>query len=84
MRRYPKLLRIPNDYHRAFEDVFNHTSTKWARGTSSPPITNDSPTSPSPTSSSQNLKSLRLKYPTVDKERMKELAKAKQLLENEG
>jgi len=73
-----------NDYQQAFENVFNHTSTKWAPWYVIPAdhkwfthiAVSDIIIS--------KLKSLHLKYPTLDKDRMQQLEKAKQLLENES
>src|SRR5947207_1443285 len=72
-----------NDYQKAFEAVFNHTSTKWAPWYVIPADHKWFTHAAGADIINSKLKSLNLKYPTVDKDRMQELEKAKQLLENE-
>jgi len=71
------------DYHGAFENVFSHTSTKWAPWYVIPADHKWFTHIAVADIIISKLKSLHLKYPTVDKDRMQELEKAKQLLENE-
>ena len=73
-----------DDYQKAFEDVFNHTSTKWAPWYIIPAdhkwfthvAVSDIIIS--------KLKSLNLKYPSVSKERLQELQIDRELLESES
>lgn len=73
-----------DNYQKAFEDVFNHTSTKWAPWYLIPAdhkwfthvAVSDIIIS--------KLKSLNLKYPSVSKERLQELQIDRELLENES
>ena len=73
-----------DDYQKAFEDVFNHTSTSWAPWYVIPAdhkwfthvAVSDIIVS--------KLKSLNLKYPSVSKERLQELQIDKELLESES
>jgi PPK2 family polyphosphate:nucleotide phosphotransferase len=73
-----------SDYQKAFEDVFNHTNTrlapwyvipadhKWFTRVAVADII------------IAKLKSMNLKYPTVSKDRLKELQIAREMLESEG
>jgi PPK2 family polyphosphate:nucleotide phosphotransferase len=73
-----------DDYQKAFEDVFNHTSTRWAPWYVIPAdhkwfthvAVSDIIIS--------KLKSLNLKYPSVSKERQQELQINRELLESES
>jgi len=73
-----------DDYQKAFEDVFNHTSTRWAPWYVIPAdhkwfthvAVSDIIIS--------KLKSLNLKYPSVSKERLQELQIDRELLESES
>jgi PPK2 family polyphosphate:nucleotide phosphotransferase len=73
-----------DDYQKAFEDVFNHTSTKWAPWYVIPAdhkwfthvAVSDIIIS--------KLKSLNLNYPSVSKERLQELQINRELLESES
>ena len=73
-----------DDYHEAFENVFSHTSTKWAPWYVIPADHKWFTHIAVADIIISKLKSLHLKYPTVDKDRMQELEKAKQLLEQES
>jgi PPK2 family polyphosphate:nucleotide phosphotransferase len=72
-----------NDYQKAFEEVFNHTSTSWAPWYIIPADHKWFTHVAVADIINSKLKSMQLKYPTVDKERSKELEQAKQILENE-
>lgn len=73
-----------DDYMRAFESVFNHTSTKWAPWYIIPADHKWFTRAAVADIIVTKLKSLRLKYPTVGEAHAAELLKAKELLENEG
>src|ERR1700694_3487801 len=73
-----------NDYQKAFEAAFNHTSTKWAPWYVIPADHKWFTHVAVADIINSKLKSLNLKYPSVSKERMKELQVAKEMLENEG
>ena len=73
-----------DDYQEAFEGVFNHTSTKWAPWYVIPANHKWFAHAAVADIIISKLKSLQLQYPTVSKERMRELVKAKELLENES
>ena len=73
-----------NDYQKAFEAVFNHTSTKWAPWYVIPADRKWFTHVAVADIIISKLKSLNLKYPTVSKEHMQELQAAKELLESEG
>ena len=72
-----------NDYQKAFEAAFNHTSTRWAPWHIIPAdhkwfthvAVADIITS--------KLKSLNLKYPTLDKDHRQDLERAREILEGE-
>ena len=72
-----------NDYHKAFEDMFRHTSTKWAPWYIVPADHKWFTHVAVADIIVSKLKSMNLSYPTVSKARMKELAQAKKLLESE-
>ncbi len=72
-----------NDYQKAFEAVFNYTSTKWAPWYIIPADHKWFTHVAVADIIISKLKSLNLKYPTLDKDRMKELARAKEILEAE-
>src|SRR5438876_1464023 len=73
-----------DDYQEAFEAVFNHTSTKWAPWYVIPANHKWFAHAAVADIIVSKLKSLNLQYPTVSKEHMRELIKAKELLENES
>jgi len=73
-----------DDYQEAFEAVFNHTSTKWAPWYVIPANHKWFAHAAVADIIISKLKSLELQYPTVSTERMRELVKAKELLENES
>ena len=73
-----------NDYQKAFEAVFNHTSTKWAPWYVIPADHKWFTHVAVADIIVSKLKSLDLKYPTVSKEHLKELQVARELLENES
>ncbi len=73
-----------DDYQEAFEAVFNHTSTKWAPWYVIPANHKWFAHAAVADIIISKLKSLNLQYPTVSKEHMRELIKAKELLENES
>jgi len=73
-----------NDYQKAFEAVFNHTSTKWAPWYVIPADHKWFTHVAVADIIVSKLKSLNLKYPTVSKEHQQELQAARELLENEG
>ena len=73
-----------NDYQKAFEAVFNHTSTKWAPWYVIPADHKWFTHVAVADIIISKLKSLDLKYPTVSKERMQELQVARELLESES
>jgi PPK2 family polyphosphate:nucleotide phosphotransferase len=73
-----------NDYQKAFEAVFNHTSTKWAPWYVIPADHKWFTHVAVADIIVSKLKSLNLKYPTVSKEHLQELQAARELLESEG
>src|SRR5207245_788829 len=73
-----------NDYQKAFEAVFNHTSTRWAPWYVIPADHKWFTRVAVADIIISKLKSLDLKYPTVSKDHMKELQIARELLESEG
>src|SRR5216684_2499833 len=73
-----------DDYQKAFEAVFNHTSTKWVPWYIIPADHKWFIRVAVADIIVQKLKSLDLKYPTVSKERMQELQIAREMLESEG
>jgi PPK2 family polyphosphate:nucleotide phosphotransferase len=72
-----------NDYQKAFEAVFNHTSTKWAPWHIIPADHKWFTHVAIADIINAKLKSLNLKYPVLNKERLQELANARQILESE-
>jgi PPK2 family polyphosphate:nucleotide phosphotransferase len=72
-----------NEYQKAFEEVFNHTSTKWAPWYVIPADHKWFTHVAIADIIVAKLKSMNLSYPMVSKARMKELAQAKKLLESE-
>ena len=72
-----------NDYQKAFEAVFNHTSTGWAPWYVIPADHKWFTHVAVADIINSKLKSLNLKYPTVSKERMQELQIAREMLEKE-
>jgi len=72
-----------NDYQKAFEAVFNHTSTKWAPWYVIPADHKWFTHVAVADIIISKLKSLNLKYPTVSKEHLQELQAARELLESE-
>ena len=73
-----------DDYQRAFEDVFNHTSTKWAPWYIIPADHKWFTRAAVADIIISKLKTMDLKYPTLSKEHMKELLVARELLKGEG
>jgi PPK2 family polyphosphate:nucleotide phosphotransferase len=73
-----------DDYQEAFEAVFNHTSTEWAPWYVIPANHKWFAHAAVSDIIISKLKSLQLQYPNVSKERMRELLKAKELLETES
>ena len=72
-----------DEYMRAYEEVFNHTSTLWAPWYIVPADNKWFTRAAVADIIVSKLKSLDLKYPTLSKERMEELLKAKEMLEKE-
>jgi PPK2 family polyphosphate:nucleotide phosphotransferase len=72
-----------DDYQRVYEDVFNHTSTEWAPWYIIPADRKWFTRLAVSNIISFRLKELDLKYPTLNAERMQQLLKAKEVLENE-
>ncbi len=72
-----------DDYMHAYEEVFNHTSTAWAPWYIIPADNKWFSRAAVADIIVSKLKSLDLKYPTLSKERMEELLKAKEMLERE-
>lgn len=72
-----------DDYQKAYEDVFNHTSTEWAPWYIIPADRKWFTRLAVSNIISFKLKELDLKYPTLNAERMQQLLKAKELLQNE-
>jgi PPK2 family polyphosphate:nucleotide phosphotransferase len=73
-----------DDYHQAFEDVFNQTSTKWAPWYVIPADHKWFAHAAVADIIISKLKSLDLKYPAVSKERLQELQIDRELLESES
>jgi len=73
-----------DDYQKAFEEVFNHTSTKWAPWYVIPADNKWFTRAAVADIIICKLKSLDLKYPTVSKEHLQELQIAREKLESEG
>ena len=72
-----------DEYHEAFEDVFRHTSTKWAPWYIIPADHKWFTHVAVADIIVSKLKSMDLKYPSVSKARLKELDRARKLLESE-
>jgi PPK2 family polyphosphate:nucleotide phosphotransferase len=72
-----------DDYMNAFEDAFNHTSTKWAPWYIIPADNKWFTRVVIADVIIEKLKSLKLTYPVVDEEHRQNLLRAKELLENE-
>jgi PPK2 family polyphosphate:nucleotide phosphotransferase len=72
-----------DDYMRAFEDMFNHTSTEWAPWYIIPADHKWFTRLAVGSIVTRTLKNLDLKYPTVSETHRQELLKAKEMLENE-
>jgi PPK2 family polyphosphate:nucleotide phosphotransferase len=72
-----------SDYMKAYEDVFNHTSTAWAPWYIIPADHKWYTRTAVADVIITKLKSLRLDYPTVSDEHKQGLLKAKEMLENE-
>ena len=70
-------------YHEAFEDVFRHTSTKWAPWYIIPADHKWFTHVAVADIIVSKLKSMDLKYPSVSKARLKELDRARKILESE-
>jgi PPK2 family polyphosphate:nucleotide phosphotransferase len=73
-----------NDYQKAFEAVFNHTSTRWAPWYIIPADHKWFTHVAVADIIISKLKSLNLKYPTVDKDHQQELERAREILEGEA
>jgi len=71
------------DYRAAYEDVFRHTSTKWAPWVIIPADDKRFMRLAVAHGIYRSLKGLRLRYPAVSDERRAELMKARELLEKE-
>ena len=72
-----------DDYQKAYEDIFNNTSTKWAPWYIIPADHKWFTRFTVANIICDKLKSLNLAYPTVSEEHKQELLKAKEMLENE-
>jgi len=72
-----------DDYMAAFEDMFNHTSTRWAPWYIIPADNKWFTRAAVADVIISKLKSLDIRYPEVSETHLKELQKAKELLENE-
>lgn len=72
-----------DDYRKAFEEVFNHTSTRWAPWHIIPADHKWFTHAAIADIIVAKLKSMSLEYPTVTKARLTELAEARKLLESE-
>ena len=72
-----------SDYMKAYEDVFNHTSTEWAPWYIIPADHKWYTRAAVADVINAKLKSLKLRYPSVSDEHKQELMKAKEMLENE-
>ena len=73
-----------DDYMDAFEDAFNHTSTRWAPWYVIPADHKWFTRAAVADVIISKLKSFGLRYPELGEAHLKELQKAKELLENEG
>jgi PPK2 family polyphosphate:nucleotide phosphotransferase len=73
-----------DDYMTAFEDIFQHTSTRWAPWHIIPADNKWFTRAAVADIINTKLKSLDLKYPEVSEEHMKNLLRAKELLESEA
>jgi PPK2 family polyphosphate:nucleotide phosphotransferase len=73
-----------DDYQKAFEAVFNHTSTEWAPWYVIPADHKWFTHVAVADIIISKLKSLDLRYPTVSKDRLQELQTAREMLESEG
>ena len=71
------------DYMAAYEDMFNHTSTKWAPWIIVPADNKPFTRLAVAYGIYRTLKNLRLKYPVVSEAHRAELAKAREMLEKE-
>src|SRR5882672_10543199 len=71
------------DYMKAYEDVFKHTSTKWAPWHIIPADNKWFTRMTVADLIVTKLKSMKLHYPTVNEQHLQELIKAKEALENE-
>jgi len=72
-----------DNYHEAFEDMFRHTSTKWAPWYIIPADHKWFTHVAVADIIVSKLKSMDLKYPSVSKARLKELDRARKILESE-
>ncbi|MFY9610469.1 MAG: polyphosphate kinase 2 family protein [Blastocatellia bacterium] len=72
-----------DDYIAAYEDVFNHTSTEWAPWHIIPADRKWFTRLAVGWVILDKLRKLKLNYPTLSEQRMQELQKAKEILENE-
>ena len=72
-----------DDYQKAFEEAFSHTSTKWAPWYIIPADHKWFTHAAVADIIVSKLKSMKLKYPTVTKAHLKELDQARKLLESE-
>jgi PPK2 family polyphosphate:nucleotide phosphotransferase len=73
-----------NDYQKAFEAVFNHTSTRWAPWHIIPADHKWFTHVAVADIIISKLKSINLKYPKVDKDHQQELERAREILEGEA
>ena len=73
-----------DDYQKAYEDIFNNTSTKWAPWYIIPADHKWFTRLTVANIICEKLKSLNLAYPTVSEEHKQQLLKAKEMLENEA
>ncbi|GAB4540968.1 MAG: polyphosphate kinase 2 family protein [Pleurocapsa sp.] len=72
-----------DDYMKAYEEVFNHTSTSWAPWHIIPAERKWYTSLAVAYLITDKLQKLNLKYPTVSKEQKQQLLKVKEMLENE-
>lgn len=72
-----------NDYQKAFEAVFNHTSTRWAPWYIIPADHKWFTHVAVADIIASKLKSLDLKYPTLDRDHLHDLERAREILEGE-
>jgi polyphosphate kinase 2 (PPK2 family) len=73
-----------DDYMKAYEDVFNHTNTKWAPWHVIPADNKWFTHVAIADLINAKLKSLKLSYPTLSEQHRQELSMAKEALENES